>query len=247
MSTTASQPTWYTYGNQMPRRGCSRPGLGTTRGKLGMQDQSSVSHAHGAEEWSPVPGHEGYYEVSDLGRVRSLRFKNRRVDKARPEARILAPYDGGDGYLRVYVAGRRLAVHRMVLEAFVGPCPPGMEGAHLNGVRADARLVNLAWVTPVENQSHRWLHGTMLAGDASPSRLHPERLARGADHGRSTHPERTARGARVGGAKLTEDDVRAIRQAFDAGESATRIAARFGVGPDNVSLIGKRVTWRHLP
>lgn len=51
-------------------------------------------------------------------------------------------------------------VHHLVLEAFVGPRPAGMETRHLNGVRADNRLENLAWGTPTENAADKIRHGT---------------------------------------------------------------------------------------
>lgn len=50
--------------------------------------------------------------------------------------------------------------HRLVLEAFVGPCPEGMECRHLNGIRGDNRLENLCWGTHQENYQDRICHGT---------------------------------------------------------------------------------------
>ena len=55
----------------------------------------------------------------------------------------------------------RALVHRLVLEAFVGPCPAEHECAHLNGARDDNRLLNLSWVTRAENAHHKRVHGTM--------------------------------------------------------------------------------------
>lgn len=55
---------------------------------------------------------------------------------------------------------RRLFIHRMVLEAFVGPCPPGMEVLHINGVRDDNRLANLRYGTRSENMIDALRHGT---------------------------------------------------------------------------------------
>jgi hypothetical protein len=55
-------------------------------------------------------------------------------------------------------------VHTLVLTAFVGPRPDGMECRHLNGVRADARLENLAWGTKAENMADKSDHGTLLYG-----------------------------------------------------------------------------------
>ncbi len=63
-------------------------------------------------------------------------------------------------------AGRRAHrnVHTLVMETFVGPRPAGTQCAHLNGVRTDARLVNLAWKTPAENDADKDVHGTRQRG-----------------------------------------------------------------------------------
>lgn len=55
-------------------------------------------------------------------------------------------------------------VHRLVLEAFVGQCPDGMECAHENGIRSDCRLSNISWKTPIENAADRDRHGTTIRG-----------------------------------------------------------------------------------
>ena len=62
---------------------------------------------------------------------------------------------GGSGYLRVRVRGKDYKVHRLVLETFVGMCPTGMQGDHINRNRQDNRLENLRWVTPQENNRNR--------------------------------------------------------------------------------------------
>lgn len=62
---------------------------------------------------------------------------------------------GGGDYLRVRIYGRDYKVHRLVLETFVGKCPPGMQGDHINRNRTDNRLENLRWVTPAENNRNR--------------------------------------------------------------------------------------------
>lgn len=56
-------------------------------------------------------------------------------------------------------------MHRLVLEAFVGPCPPGMECRHRNGVSWDNRLSNLRWGTKRQNECDRVRHGTVLKGE----------------------------------------------------------------------------------
>lgn len=109
------------------------------------------------EEWRPVVGFEGLYEVSDQGRVRSA---------PRPKTRggLLRPGGHRSGHLHVVLsrAGRVCTrqVHRLVLEAFTGPCPEGQECRHLNGDPADNRHVNLCWGTRSENVQDMIRHGT---------------------------------------------------------------------------------------
>lgn len=106
-----------------------------------------------AEEWRPIPGWLGLYEVSSFGRVKSLA----RVDAlGRPwPERVLAHEIKANGRHRVtlYGAGRseRRQVHHLVLEAFVGPCPDGLEACHWNDDPADNRLGNLRWDTKAAN------------------------------------------------------------------------------------------------
>ena len=112
-------------------------------------------------KWKQVPGAPGY-EVSVSGEVRSFRVS--------PAGRVLRQSDDAYGYrmVRPCVEGKSVSkkVHRLVLEAFVGPCPPGMQCRHLNGDRADNRLENLAWGTPAQNRADQRRHGTEIAGEA---------------------------------------------------------------------------------
>lgn len=114
------------------------------------------------ETWKPVPGYEGKYEVSDLGRVRSL---DRRDAIGRPiRGRVLKAGVSSRGYEHVSLSdGRRAltrAVHTMVLEAFRGPRPPGAEACHGEGGARDNRLANLRWDSHSENMIDRSRHGT---------------------------------------------------------------------------------------
>jgi hypothetical protein len=114
----------------------------------------------------PVPGYESAYEVSDQGRVRSLNY--RRTGRVR----LLSPAPdgrrGGRGYLGVnlgFVGRRYVRVHVLVLLAFVGPRPPGMEACHRNGDRTDNRLENLRWGTHAENAADTQRHGHVPHGE----------------------------------------------------------------------------------
>ena len=111
------------------------------------------------EIWKAVPGYEGRYEVSDLGRVRN-------IVRGQP----LKPWPNGKGgYLQVSLhentVRETFTVHRLVLEAFAGPPGPAQECRHINGDRKDNRLSNLAWATHAENEKDKVLHGTRIRGD----------------------------------------------------------------------------------
>lgn len=106
------------------------------------------------EKWKAIPGCEGFYEVSDRGRVRSL---DRIVALGRRrKGQFLSPDRGHRGHLQVtlYKNGKRerIFVHRLVLQAFVGACPSGMEACHWNDIPDDNRLENLRWDTPSANR-----------------------------------------------------------------------------------------------
>lgn len=111
------------------------------------------------ERWRPVVGYEGGYEVSDLGRVRSL---DRVTDRGRNwRGRIMTPTAMPSGYLTVTLwrdgVQRSALVHRLVLTAFVGPSDS--EVRHLHGDPSDNRLSELAWGTHSENQFDQVAHG----------------------------------------------------------------------------------------
>lgn len=115
------------------------------------------------ERWRIIAGFEGLYYVSDLGRVRSVR-------RYKTPERILVPSRAGKGYCKVCLCRRgekyiHRYVHELVLEAFVGPRPDGMEAAHNNGRRDDNKLTNLRWDTRAGNHADKIEHGTMCQGE----------------------------------------------------------------------------------
>lgn len=107
---------------------------------------------HKPEEWRPVLGWEGFYEVSDHGQVRSLH-----PGKFRYKAIMHAQIKEGYRIVHLCAEGRRAnrPVHQLVLEAFTGARPEGLVTRHLNSVRNDNRLGNLAWGTPLDNAEDR--------------------------------------------------------------------------------------------
>lgn len=118
--------------------------------------------------WRAVRGFDRY-EVSDTGVVRSWRNSHRGI---RAEPRILKPYARPSGHLYVVLTGDGSAqtkryVHRLVIEAFVGSAPAGMECAHNDGNPANNALCNLRWATHKQNGDDVRRHGTK-AGERHP-------------------------------------------------------------------------------
>lgn len=109
------------------------------------------------EIWKPIKDFEGYYEVSNMGRIRSL---DREVNTSNNRSRIIKGeikkvYKNKRGYLQVNLykenTYKTFRVHRLVAEAFI-PNPNNLPYIdHINCVRDDNRVENLHWVTHTEN------------------------------------------------------------------------------------------------
>lgn len=119
-------------------------------------------------------------------------------------------------YARVCIRRKHLYVHRLVLEAFSGPCPDGMVARHLNGISADNRAENLAWGTHQANQDDRVRHGTNRPGVESHA------------------------------AKLDDELVRAIRRLWSDGVPPEVLANGFGVKPTAIMRVVQGITWKHV-
>jgi hypothetical protein len=114
------------------------------------------------EHWLAVPGWEGLYEVSDLGRVRSL---TRRTPAGTRKGRLMKTNVDPAGYWQLGFRrgdgkSRTQKVHQLVAAAFLGPRPEGLEVRHLDGNKLNNRLDNLAYGTPSENSLDSIRHGT---------------------------------------------------------------------------------------
>ena len=109
------------------------------------------------ERWLPIDGYEGYYEVSDHGRVRSLdrTVQHSRYGALNRKGALLSTSPNSTGHYTVSLHRDGKAssrkVHRLVLEAFVGPCPDGMEACHWDDDKSNNSVSNLRWGTPSEN------------------------------------------------------------------------------------------------
>lgn len=169
------------------------------------------------EHWRAVPGFEGSYEVSDLGRVRSLDRIDRRGHAIK--GRVLKPWFAGPmKYHAVYLCNGRSTpayVHDLVLAAFVGPKPAGVEACHNRGRVTENQLANLRYDTPVENQRDKVAHGTDQFGE------------------RNTQ------------AKLTANEVLKIRASLGR-VSHSRLAVQFGVRRETIGKIARGERWVHV-
>ena len=119
--------------------------------------------------WRIIPSFPEY-EVSINGRIRravdSLPRANGGVLKKGFERKI---QKGPDTYRSILLISgehkKTCMVHRLVLEAFVGPCPPGCECNHKDGDKSNNNKSNLEWVTPSENQKHAYKMGLSIPKD----------------------------------------------------------------------------------
>lgn len=149
------------------------------------------------------------YLVSPAGQVFSLRA-----------GRFLKPIRMGEylGLMITHASGDivKRYVHRLVLEAVVGICPPGMQARHLNGDRHDNSALNLAWGTKGQNEGDKIAHGTDPCG------------------------------IRNGMAKLTWHQARRIREMVHAGTPQRRLAEQLGVSPMTISRVVRGESWREV-
>ena len=136
---------------------------------------------------------------------------------ARP-GRVLRTFRDPEGYLRVNLSvnntNRPQLVHRLLLETFGTPCPPGYDCRHLNGDPTDNRLENLKWGTRAENCEDARRHGRTLTGEKNSQ------------------------------SRLTEADVLAIRFLFGVWSYSNReLAKLFGVSRTTIRNVREGVSW----
>lgn len=139
------------------------------------------------EVWKDIKGFEGVYQVSSLGRVRSLIDSH---GNARKEPKLRRLSYNKDGYAKIRLmhgdADVTARIHRLVAEAFI-PNPENLETVnHKNGDKTDNRIENLEWADRSYQMIHAYEHGL----------------------------KKPMSGTKNHWARLTEDDVRAIRAEY---------------------------------
>ncbi len=173
---------------------------------------------HDGIEFRQVPEYPGY-AVSRCGKVVSCKIPGCHSGRRGPWRRLsccLSRY----GYVRLGLCRggnvTHVEVHRLVLEAWVGPCPDGMECCHGDGDPTNNCLENIRWATHQDNVDDTNRHGTQ------------------------------ARGERQGSAKLTEADIPLIRSLLQSGKTQRAIARQFGVSARAIGKISSGTTWSHI-
>lgn len=171
------------------------------------------------EEWKDIEGYEGLYQVSDMGRVKSLARPGRKEDK------VLKGSPNTTGYLTVQLRKNSqrtsMLVHRLVMIAFEPIEDLSLTVNHKDLNIQNNKVSNLEWCTQAENNDHYWNTADLSERLPTPS-------------GESHHLS-----------KLTEDDVREIRK-LRGTMSNIKIGAMFGVKEGSIRNIFNGVTWKDV-
>ena len=173
------------------------------------------------EQWKDVPGYEGLYQVSDLGRVRSVTHKTTDIlGRTRTYKSKIMSGSSVNGYRHLVLhKGQKdtgFLVHRLVMLAFVGECPEGQQVAHGDRDKTNNKLENLRYATQKENEEDKLAHGTRAKGEASSSAL------------------------------LTSSEVLDVRYLWSYNFSGQKIADYFGVSCGCIYNIVYGNTWKHI-
>lgn len=173
------------------------------------------------EEWRPISGYEGRYEVSSCGRIASLpnrRRKSRLIMKQVAHKRsgyllINLTDVGEDGKWRQ----KSFWVARIVALAFLGePSCSSLEVCHKDGCETNNSVSNLRWGTKSENEADKKLHGTDNSGSRNPR------------------------------SRLDEDKVRVIKRRIRAGHDVGVIALEYNVAINTIKSIKNGSNWRRV-
>ncbi len=177
------------------------------------------------ENWKRIPSYS-LYEASDLGRIKTFNWKNKKTEA------IMKPHIDGCGYLRTMLKRdsdgeiHTIKVHRIIGITFIPNPENKPQINHKNGIRSDNRAINLEWVTNSENIKDSFAKGrSSNLGSKNPA------------------------------ATVTEEQVIEIRKNYvyhrknqydRRGETLQQIANRYGTSRNIIKMIISGRTWKHL-
>ena|SRR3990167_3389307 len=202
------------------------------------------------ERWKSIEGFPNY-AVSNHGHVKRV------VPMPMPHGgvfpiRTLKPHTTWNGYLRVELHHKKrlcsMAVHRLVLSAFLRQRKIGEEANHKNCIKTDNRIENLEWITPQQNRIHAKSQHRYPNKQSSPewAKHQLAQTPRGTKHGAHLHPETIRRGEKNGMALLSSADVQAILKAPRKYGMHIALAQRFNVSRKTICNVLYGHTWKHL-
>jgi len=177
------------------------------------------------EEWKDIPGYEGLYQASSMGRIKSINYTGYCFGRlySKKREKILKPCKNKNGKkyrlivsLRKDKAVKRFYIHQLVIQTFVGPCPSNMEVCHNNGDSENNSVENLRYDTHKSNMIDMSKHGNSQIGIKNPN------------------------------CKLTEEQVLTITSLLQGQYTIEEIAEQFGVANSLISCIKNKKYWKHL-
>jgi hypothetical protein len=173
------------------------------------------------EIWKDIPGYEGAYQASSLGRIKSLDRTVRNIGGTRVHrGRVLKQSQHSAGYMMVVTCcegkTKSHAVHRLVIRAFNGLPEEGMQTCHNDGNPSNNRIENLRYDTIPNNHSDKRKHGTLRRGEACSF------------------------------STITDDIVIDMRHRRASGEPLPSLVKDYGMSKSNISKICRGELWTHV-
>jgi len=175
------------------------------------------------EIWKNIEGYEGLYQISNLGRVKSLeRYlgHNHGGLKLKKEL-ILKNWLSSTGYYIISLSknnfSKKFFIHRLLCENFIKNPERKREVNHRNGIKTDNTLKNLEWVTSSENTIHSYKTGLQISIKGEKCKL----------------------------SKLTKEQVLEIRNNYEK-LSASKVAKIYNMSKSAIIQIRNRTTWKHI-
>ena len=173
------------------------------------------------EIWKDIPGYDGWYQVSNHGRVRSWR-KYGNCNKKTKHPKIMNGSVNNKGYVMIHLRigdnSEYISTHRLVGKLFIPNQENKPQINHIDGDKLNNNINNLEWVTAKENTAHAF---------EAKLRENPK----GEKHGNSI---------------LTKGDVFKIHDLYNKGVFQKKIAKKFGIAQQTVSEIVTFRKWKHL-